>query len=616
MRQKLIGVAVAMAATGLVPGAAAAETAPEAAIAVGLESVALPTGDALAVDAEGMLVSDGTGPGYALTRSVDGDRIAVPLDTIDKVASGGLELGSFNVDDPGEEPEEPAEPGTEVTIESKWLDGSAPDVLGVSAVNVATGERGGPYYFDGGTGTLDLPPGRYQLLAMLHDDFESEDYDSLFAIQEIRVGARPSTVVVDGTRAEPVGFDLDREVVAEAFIFEAFSYEPDTEDGAWIALWAFPGGDVYAVPTGRLTGGRDVGFTIRAGYSSPADATEAYSYNLFRTELGGIPCDMVETVHDEDLAAVESEYQALGTKSSFSRMDMAVHPVYEPWAFTGTGEIALPSERTEFYTADEDLYWEQRGVFPYGRIGDASDWAYRDAGVLEAGETATAVWNDAPISVGLENLGQDFPPAMFYRWDEYEGVFFGPWMFSTASGDEAVQGEFYDGAMTLSNNGTLIASGDDMGLAVESAALRPGRLTVTADFERGVDWSLLGTRSTAAWDFAYDPAADPVLPVSVVEFSTPGLENGYAEAGTTQEFALEFVQQPGGDDQACAAMTFEISFDDGATWTAVPIRLVGDTADASVELPAEAAFGSVRFTAADEAGNTVMHETIRSFGIR
>jgi hypothetical protein len=612
MRKRLIGVAAAaVAATGLLPGAAVAETAPEPA---NVESVALPTGDALTVDAEGMLVSDGTGPGYSVTRSADGDRIAVPLDAVDEVAAGGLDLGSFNVDDPGDEPEEPAEPGTEVTIGSKWLDGSAPDVLGVSAVNTATGESGGPYFFDGGSGTLELPPGRYQLLSMLHDDYESEEYDSLFAIQEIRVGARPSKVVVDGTRAEPVGFDLDREVVGESFIFEAFSYEPGTEQGAWISLWAFPGGDVYAVPTGRLTGGRDVGFTIRAGYSSPADATEAYSYNLFRTELGGIPCDMVETVHDDDLAAIENEYQTLGTKSSFNRMDMAVHPVYEPWAFTGTGEIALPSERTEFYTADEDLYWEQRGFFPYDQIGDPSDWVYRDAGVLEAGTTTTAVWNDAPVSVGLENLGQDFPPAMFYRWDEQEGVFFGPWMFSTASGDEAVQGEFYSGEMTLSNNGTLITTSDDMGIGIESAALQPGRLTVTADFERSVDWSLLGTRSTAAWDFAYDPTANPVLPVSVVEFGIPGLENGYVEAGTTQEFALEFTQQPGGDDQACAAMTFEISFDDGATWTPVPIDRNGDTATASLELPADAAFGSVRFTATDEAGNTVTHETIRSFG--
>jgi len=202
MRKRLIGVAaVAAAATGLLPGAAVAETAPD--LANEVESAALPTGDALTVDAEGMLVSDGTGPGYSLARSADGDRIAVPLDAVDEVASGGLELSSFNVDDPGDEPEEPEEPGTEVTIGSKWLDGSAPDVLGVSAVNIATGESGGPYFFDGGTGTLNLPPGRYQLLSMLHDDYESEEYDSLFAIQEIRVDARPSTVVVDGTGPQP-----------------------------------------------------------------------------------------------------------------------------------------------------------------------------------------------------------------------------------------------------------------------------------------------------------------------------------------------------------------------------------------------------------------------------
>ncbi|SDC99772.1 hypothetical protein [Glycomyces harbinensis] len=614
MRARLLGAAAVMAAAGLVPGAAAAEPAEEAVSDLGSAEAASPAG--VGVGEDGMLTSDGSGPGFSVSRNADGDRIAVPLDAVDKVASGSLDLAEFNVDDPGWEPADPGLSGTAVTVTGEWLDGSAPDVLGVSWVDLDTGESGGPEYFEGATGTLDLEPGGYHLVAMLNDYLDEETYESVFAVQEVVVGDQPTATVVDGTKAVPVGFDLDRDVVADSVMFDAFSYAPGTQEGAWASMWAFPGGDVYAVPTGELSGGRDVGFVMRAGYMNPEGASEAYSYNLFRAGTDGIPGDMVETVHDEDLARLDAEYRTLGADSVFSRMDMAVHPVYDPYAFTSTGEIGLPSARTEFYTADEDLFWEQRGVFPYEEIATLSDWVYRDAGVLEPGSATAAVWNDAPVSVGLENWGQDFLPAMFYRWDEQELLYFSPWMFSTSSGDEAVQTEYLPGEMTLARDGTLVATSDEMGLAVEQSEVGAGRLKVTAAFDRETPWTPLGSRSAASWDFDYDPEANAALPVSVVEFAASGIANGYAQAGAVQDFTLEFAQQPGADDQDCAAMTFEVSFDDGATWTAVPIDREGDTATASVRLPQDAAFASVRFTAADAAGNTVEHETIRSYGIR
>ncbi|WP_157975175.1 hypothetical protein [Glycomyces dulcitolivorans] len=619
MRTSVIAAGAALVAAVSVPWSAAAQQPVEEAepLPPAPAQVVLPTGETVGVEADGILDFKEPDTSYTVVRGADGDRFTVPAQALGEVASGAMSLGGFNVDDPGEEPEEPAEEGTAVTVTGKWLDGSAPYVMGVSVVNLETGQASPPTFFDGGSGVGEFPQGDYHLVAVMHSDYsEGQDYELAFMIEELEVGDEPTAIEFDATGAEPVGFDLDREVVAESVIVEAFSYAPGTDRGAWTGLTAHPGGQVWAVPTDGLSGDRDTGISVRAGFSSPEGAPEPYGYNLFRIETDGIPCDMVETVHDRDLARVDTEFQSLGTPTTLIRMDMAVHPVYEPFAFTSHGTVPVPSTRTEFFTASEDLYWEQRGVFPFERPARISDWVYRDAGVLEPGQATTAVWNDAAVSVGLENHGQDYPPAMFYRWDATEAVFFSPWMFSTSSGDEAVQTEYLPGEIAIANNGIQVAASDRIGTIVDPAALAPGRLTVTAAAERSVPWTTLGTRSAAAWDFAYDPAANPALPVSVVEFTPAGIENGAVEAGTVQDFALEFVQQPGADDQDCAAMTFEISFDDGATWTEVPIDRTGDTAAAAVELPESPGFASVRFTAADEAGNTVVHETIRSYALR
>jgi hypothetical protein len=63
-------------------------------------------------------------------------------------------------------------------------------------------------------------------------------------------------------------------------------------------------------------------------------------------------------------------------------------------------------------------------------------------------------------------------------------------------------------------------------------------------------------------------------------------------------------------------MTFEVSYDEGKSWEPVAIDRVGNRATAELTHPADAAFVSVRFIAADASGNTVTHSTIRSYGLR
>jgi hypothetical protein len=620
MRARSIAAFAVLAGAGLVPGAAVAESPAAVEVQSTMEEseVRLPSGETVGIAPDGTL-DPREGGAFSVGRNADGDRLVVPLGAADEVAAGDYDPQAFNVDSPGRAFEAETEAAPNVTLTGEWLDGSAPDLIGLAWTRIGSTEGGGPEYFEGGTAQLMLEAGRYHVVTMLFKGADDSDSDVIASVQEVRVGANPVEVLVDGAKARPLGFDVDREAESENVQLDVFSRAPDAEEGegAWLTFWAKPGGDLYAVPTAKVSGARNIGYVVRQGLASVEGTADPYSYNLFRRGVGGFRGDLAPTVHDADLARIDAEYQALGAEGTFSRQDLPDFPGFEEGFYTGTGDVPLPSSRTEFYTADEDLSWDHRAFFPY-KDGTGSDWdlVHHSSGVLESGSVQPMTWNNAPLSVGIDNNGLAWPPGTFVRWDEYASLYFAPWMFSSSANGEGIQSEFLPGTITLSQNGEVLAQNSEIGLELEASSVAPGEVTLAAAADREVAWTPLGTRSEAAWTFDYDPEGNPALPVSVVEFAASGIVNGYAEAGTVQDLELEFTQQPGADDQDCAAMTFEVSFDDGATWTPVAIDRDGDTATASLDLPADADFVSVRFTAADEAGNTVAHETIRSYGLR
>lgn len=633
MRKRYLTAAGAAAVIAVTPAAAFADPAPEtdspdigATTGDTAETAVLPTGETVRAMADGTLAFDSAGgsqTAFTTGETPDGDRIAVPLDAVDEIASGDLDLDEFNVDallrgEPAEEPPEqaPSETAVDLTVTGRLLDGTGATVIGISLVDIDSGETYGPDFTDGKTATVQLEPGTYHLLTQLYEN-EGEG-DVIVAVDEVEVDENGAAVTVDGTKAEHVGFDLDRKVVQQGLALDLISYEPGTQNGAWGGITTFDE-ELFAIPSDGLEADRDAGFVLRQGYASPEGSAEPYSYNLFRAETDGIPSELSPVVHDHELARLDADYQSFGVEAEMERLDIAEHPVYESWWWTDSGIVDLPGKRTEYYTADPELSWSHKGSLGFEGIGVPYDEAYHSSGVLEPGSEQSMSWNNAPISVSLDNNARDWPPAQILRWDELDSFYANPWLFSTVNGGESVYSDFLPGSIRLSLNGEVVAENNDgTGVGVHLPELGDGgSMKVVAESEREADWTALGTESEAEWEFDFDPDAEnPVMPVSVVNFEPSGLVNGYAEAGTTQRIELEFATQPGADDQACASMDFEVSFDDGATWEKVEIDREGDLASAELRLPDEPGFVSVRFTATDETGNFVRHHTIRSYGIR
>jgi hypothetical protein len=596
------------------------------------DAITLPTGDVVRLTADGSYVAE-PGEGSAVHNVVepDGDRLVIPVEAIGGLAAGEYTYEQFNIDalarngisDAGDaaaiaplaaEAEPEAEGTVDVAFTGLWPDGTAPEESFVEWVDLDTGES--DYLaVEGGTGTLALAPGDYHLAVMLTKRAETA---AIGGVIEADLGADGASVVFDGGEAVPTGFDLDREAVTERTQFRVFSFAPETEEGVAAGLTARGDWALSALPTAAHVGGRDVGMSLRGELSSPKGAEEPYSYSLSEWHFGGIPEDAVFHVDEEDLARINMDYQSLGVDAEMLRLNLATHPAHVATGYLVASMVALPSQRTEFYSAAPEVTWSQVGTLGYGDEGAPNADVLHHTGVLEPGATLEETWNQGPVTAGVDIAGAEYYFPRFVMVQSEEALFTNPEPFSSGDAEEAVASFEYPGTTTLSRDGEVLNRNDEGGgLATDLSLITDGRYTLRYEVSREASWTPLGTAANAEWEFAITQGdEDLILPVSVVNFDAEGIANGYAEADEDQEVTLEYLTQPGAEQQECTAMTFEVSYDDGATWDEVAIDRQGNRAAAELEHPDGAAFVSVRFTASDAAGNTVSHSTIRSYGLR
>jgi hypothetical protein len=126
----------------------------------------------------------------------------------------------------------------------------------------------------------------------------------------------------------------------------------------------------------------------------------------------------------------------------------------------------------------------------------------------------------------------------------------------------------------------------------------------------------LSTRVTAAWTFRSQHAggtAPELLPLPVVRF-TPALDDHNVAARVHVLPAI--VERPAGAPRPpIARVDVSASFDDGATWTAIPSITIGDRWLGVVVAPRQATHISLRASARDVQGRQVEQTIVRAYGI-
>ncbi|GAA1313294.1 S8 family serine peptidase [Saccharothrix xinjiangensis] len=122
------------------------------------------------------------------------------------------------------------------------------------------------------------------------------------------------------------------------------------------------------------------------------------------------------------------------------------------------------------------------------------------------------------------------------------------------------------------------------------------------------------TRVTGAWTFRADalpPEESRPLPLSVARFSPRLDEHGGAPAGRLLRVPFTVEQQQGADTGQVRRVHVEVSFDDGKTWSKVPVA----ANTALIRHPDTPGYVSLRAGGSDSNGNTFEHIVIRAYKI-
>jgi subtilisin family serine protease len=338
-----------------------------------------------------------------------------------------------------------------------------------------------------------------------------------------------------------------------------------------------------------------------------------FTYNLAWEEHGRALHGFHRDVRDRDLAQVQARYLsqipgAMGFTLEFSR--------FPDLAFGGSGLSAFhtPFSRTEFYTPGS-VVWD----------GDVAEESHDDEGnvvafveylgfgrTFRAGQTYRETWNRPVFGPAFPD-GYD-PTETGFAVRLGDDLFLSLPLFGDGFGRAGVSAQTRPSSTTLERDGVEIP---DQG-GVFTVPAEPGDYTLTAVATRGAPFQL-STMVSARWRFRsghVDNVSLVPLPLAAVHFAPDIDDSGTGRAGRVERVPVTVRAQLGSSATANASLTVAVSYDDGATWTTVPVEKKKGHTVAVLRYPNRSGFVSLRATAADTSGNTVEQTIIRAYRIR
>ncbi|WP_179118303.1 S8 family peptidase [Saccharothrix sp. ALI-22-I] len=348
-------------------------------------------------------------------------------------------------------------------------------------------------------------------------------------------------------------------------------------------------------------GGLTTSFTARS--------SSAYRYELAYPSPGQLPRQLTTVAKTADLAAVRMVYHG-GTEqeppTTSASMEGLNGEISTQWSMA-----AVPhAERVEYFTPGK---WRIEVGGWWAASGRASERA-----TLERGKSYRMQWHAAVAAPGFagtttNELGENHP----WAWRTGDLLDITVPFFADAAGHARAAEPFfgYDtGSTTLYRDGRVVGTQDQPGRGVFVVPGDEGTYRLTADVSReNLPWWPLSTKVSGSWTFRSGFRQGPggALPLLSVGFA-PAVDLHNVAPGGRFTFPVTVNRQDKAPD--AKSLELEISFDDGTTWTPVPVSRDGKRWTATVTNPA-GGFASLRAKAADADGNAVEQTVIRAYRI-
>jgi subtilisin family serine protease len=486
----------------------------------------------------------------------------------------------------------------DVTLVYTQRDGKPSDRHGalISSLNDAFDVYGD--YGTDSTVTLRVPKGRYTLAAQIVDDTTTTtNPPATELVQPVLDVSSNQTVHLDARTAKPVTVTppdhAAQPLLGDVTIAQHFA------DGT-TAISGFVGDSFDNTFIGRIgpaagSGGDAIDTIVNGRWAVPGpggtadDSPDVYALTFFdqhRMDTG-----FHRAPAPRELATVKYDFGSTVPGAPSGNDAAAVAPNGEEPAVLYNVVLHAPFTRTMHYSTEGGVKWSGEFVEgPGTTFLDGPDTRYEPA--REYRET----WNRAVCGPSLGPANRNGDEVFVFSKLLGDGA--------GHSGDSLTEPDVH-----LYRDGTevpvdLVEGGIAADLPAGDAAY-----TLRATLDRPAP-VVLSTHVAAAWTFrSGHTAAKTDLPLSVVTFTPPVDAHSVAPAGGTVTFPVTV------HGSATAAplktLTVDVSFDDGATWTAAAVH----HGTVTVRQPARNGFVSLRAHATDRSGDGVEETVLRAYQI-
>ncbi|MEV4317491.1 S8 family serine peptidase [Actinocrispum sp. NPDC049592] len=451
-------------------------------------------------------------------------------------------------------------------------------------------------YDESGTVVARLPKGRFYLDSSVQ---ELSTRKLTIVVEPEYVVTGDASLTIDARAAKPVGISVDKPNAKPGQATLGFERSTTWEGGTgnYYVLGNFD--DVYVRPSTTSSAPKQFNYFAEARLAE-ADAqgsfnNSPYLYNVHNNTDAKVPSELVQHVSDSKLAKVHSEQATTAAGRFGERENMIVKP--------------LPYTLEEFYTPDVPWFGS------FGQKLKADDFQTETGSYsvetrsFKLGRTTTERWN-----YGV--FGPAFPADPGREW-RYAGrigdqLGFGVGMF-TDQGKGRYGYSMNTGSTSLYRNDKLVGTQPYDGSGVFNVEPGPASFRLHTEATRDLNVS---TKVSVDWTFKSDTVTgDTPKPFGLlaVRFA-PNLDAQNQTSAVLPTLLPITVESNTGARTRTPAV--RVSYDEGKTWTALPVLTIGGRMFTLLVHPRGAKSVSLKASASDTHGVTVDQTIIKAFTLK
>jgi hypothetical protein len=497
----------------------------------------------------------------------------------------------------------------------------------------------GQAFFDG-TLSFSVPAGTYQVGALIYSGATADDASASFVTApDVKVGSGTNVVILDARKASPVTATVPDPATP---LIEQMTVQRDPTQGSSFS-WSFtsPGSlPMYAAAT-RATKVGQLYFYSGFRLGDGDGRVDRYLYDLQFDYKGAIPDALAERVDRSRLAVVDASYHSSvpDRDELESRLGLAAWQVST--SSFGT-ELRAPLRRTEYILPQPEVYWLQTVTAdPQDDVGDTND-RWRS---YTPGETTTAEWMAQPQPPDVERESEVPQACPVCRSGDTIATLLFP--YADPAGHTAMPDRSVQTTLKLYQDGTLIDS-QPSPFAQFAVSSDPAVYQLQMDVSRDAGWWPTSSRTHTVWTFSSaEPSADElppgwtcggkgdggggraatsgagggggcsVEPLLFASYDTHAGLDDVVAAGSDATVDVAVARQPYAPPATVGDLSFDVSFDDGASWMPASVTALGaGRFRASYSQPAlvdTSGFASIRTSVADSGGSRLEQTIIRAY---